>query len=248
LAGAGQADYSLELGRVREGFAFRSNTYGAMLASGTYRFGISSATTVDGQFAQLGNQQSLLGLGVLEGLGRFGQVSARIANSRDADGSGWLARMGYDYERDKLSVALRTHIQSSTYQMIGDISQVEPLRQRTLASAGWDLGSIGKFSVASATQTFIDDSRRDVVALGHAIPLYGGGMLSTAAAYAPGDLASSALFLSVIYPFGTASASTRALQQQIDITLDRTIGDALQNRLFAYPKPLWGAGPDLGAR
>jgi hypothetical protein len=156
--------------------------------------------------------------------------------------------MGYDYERDRLSVALRTHIQTAGFQMIGDIAEVEPLRQRTLASAGWDLGSIGKFSVASATQTFVDDTRRDVVALGHAIPLYGGGMLSTAAAYAPGEIASSALFLSVVYPFGTASATARALKQQIDITLDRTISDAMQNRVFASPKPLWGAGPDLGAR
>jgi outer membrane usher protein FimD/PapC len=230
---AGQGNYSLEAGRVREGFEFRSSDYGSWLTSGTYRYGISELTTVDGQFAQLGAQQSLLGVGVLEGLGRLGLLSARVANSRDSDSSGWLARMGYDFSRDNMSFALRSHMQSSGYQPVGDIVAVEPLRQRTLASAGMDLGTLGKVSIASATQTFADDTRRDVVAVSHAMHLSGGGILSTAAAYSPGQVGSSVLLVSFTYPFDYVSTPVRSLAKEMDIAIDKTVGDALtQNRLL----------------
>jgi outer membrane usher protein FimD/PapC len=233
LEAPGQANYSLEAGRIREDFELRSNDYGSWLTSGTYRYGISELTTVDGQFAQLGAQQSLFGVGVLEGLGPLGILSARIANSHDADSSGWIARMGYDFKRDNLSFALRSHIQSAGYQSVGDIAAVEPLRARTLASAGMDLGGLGKVSIASATQTFVDDSRRDVLALSHAMHLAGGGIISTAAAYSPGLVSSSALLVSFTYPFDYVSAPVRNLAKEMDIALDKTVGDALnQTRLW----------------
>jgi outer membrane usher protein FimD/PapC len=227
LEAAGEANYSLEAGRVREDFELRSNDYGAWLTSGTYRYGISDLTTMDGQFAQLGAQQSMFGVGVLEGLGPLGLVSARIANSRDCDSIGWIARMGYDYQRDNLSLAVRSHIQTTGYQGMGDIAAVEPLRQRTVATAGVDLGLLGKLSVASATQTFVDDTRRDVLALSHAMRLAGGGILSTAAAYSPGQTSNSALLVSFTYPFDYVSAPARSLAKEMDIALERTVGDAL---------------------
>jgi outer membrane usher protein len=238
LVGQGQSGYSLEMGRVREDFEFRSNDYGSWMTSGTYRYGLSADTTVDGQFAQIGAQQSVLGLGVLEGLGSFGQVSARLANSRDTDSSGWLARFGYDLRCENLSLALRTHLQTSNYQTVNDIAAVEPVRQRTLASAGWDLGSLGKISLASATQTFVDDSRRDVVALSHSMPIVGGGYLSTAAAYTPGPNSNSALLLSLRFPFDYWNASSRKLAQDMDDGLDKTIGDAMNVNRGVQP-PGW---------
>jgi outer membrane usher protein FimD/PapC len=229
----GQGNYSLEAGRVRDGFEFRSNDYGSWMTSGAYRYGITELTTVDGQFAQLGAQQSLLGVGVLEGLGPLGLLSARVANSRDSDSSEWVARMGYDFNRDNMSFALRSHLQTSGYQSVGDIAAVEPLRQRTLASAGLDLGTLGKVSIASATQTFADDTRRDVVAVSHVMHLSGGGILSTAAAYSPGQLSSSALLVSFTYPFDYVSTPVRSLAKEMDIAIDKTVGDALnQNRLL----------------
>ena len=239
LQGAGQANYSLEAGRIREDFELRSSDYGSWLTSGTYRYGITQLTTVDGQFAQLGAQQSLLGLGVLEGLGSLGQVSARIANSRDSDSSGWVARMGYDYSRENLSFALRSHVQTSGYSPVGDIAAVEPMRQRTLASAGMDIGSMGKVSIASATQTFADDTRRDVLALSHAMHLAGGGILSTAAAYSPGQVSSSALLVSFTYPFDYLSTPVRSLAKEMDIALDKTVGDALNQTRLLPVTHLW---------
>jgi hypothetical protein len=102
-----------------------------------------------------------------------------------------------------------------------------------LASAGMDLGGLGKVSIASATQTFVDDSRRDVLALSHAMHLAGGGIISTAAAYSPGQVSSSALLVSFTYPFDYISAPVRNLAKEMDIALDKTVGDALnQTRLW----------------
>ena len=226
LVPAGQGDYSLEIGKVREDFEVHSNDYGAWLTSGTYRYGVTAATTVNGQFAQVGTLQSIAGVGVLQGLGTLGSISANVANSRDADASGWLARLGYDYSHDKVSFAVRSHLQSASYQSLSDNVQAEPLRQRTLASAGLDLGALGKLSVASATQTLVDATRRDVVAISHAMPLVGGGIMSTAAAYSPGSLSGSALLLSVTYPFDYQALSTHKLTKAADMSIDRTIMEA----------------------
>lgn len=226
LESAGQGDFSVESGRLRENFEVRSDDYGPWITSGTYRYGLSYATTVDGQVAQVAGQGSIMGVGILEGLGTMGLVSAKIAGSRDPDATGWLARMGYDYSHDRLTLAVRSRIQSPGFQDVGDFSTIEPLRQRTLATAGFDLGSLGKVSLASATQTYSDDSRRDVVALSHAMPIGGGGIISTAAAYSPGQAGTSTLLLSFTYPFDYIAAPARRVNAAVNTALDRTIVDA----------------------
>ncbi len=236
----GQGDFSVESGRLRENFEARSADYGAWLTSGTYRYGFNATTTLDGQVAQVAGQQNFVGLGVLERVGPLGLVSARIAGSRDLDTSGWVARMGYDYTCDWLSVALRSHRQSAGYQDVGDAAAIEPLRQRTLASARIDLGALGRVSLASATQTYTDDSRRDIVALSHAMPFGGGGVLSTAAAYSPGQLGNTALLMSFTYPFDYVGTRT-AQRDAMDSALDRTIVDAFgQSQLGAATHPFLG--------
>lgn len=225
LAVPGQSLYSLEAGRLREQFELRSNDYGPWITSGTYRYGVNAATTLDGQLAQVGAQQSFLGVGVLEGLGPLGLLSARVAGSHEFDGTGWVARMGYDFAHERLSIAIRSHVQSVGFQDVGDASVSEALRQRTLASARVDFGPLGKLSLASATQTATDDSRRDIVALSHAMPFGGGGVMSTAAAYSPGPWGSSAILLSFTYPF--AHPGTGRSGGAVDSALDRSLVDAL---------------------
>jgi outer membrane usher protein FimD/PapC len=226
LIAPGQAVYSVESGLVRQDFELRSNSYGSWLTSGTYRYGLNASTTVDGQFAQVGSQQSVFGIGLLEGLGPLGQLSARLASSHDVDSNGWLAHWGYDYVHDNLSLALRSHVQSPGYQDVGDSAYLEPLRQRTLASAGMNLGALGKVSVASATQTFSDDSRSNVVAVSHAMPLLGGGIVSTSAAYAPGQFTNTAWLVSFTFPFNYEMAPARKLAKAADMVLDKTMSDA----------------------
>jgi outer membrane usher protein FimD/PapC len=215
---------------VRDNFELRSGDYGSWITSGTYRYGVSTGTTVDGQIAQVA-QQSYVGLGLLEGLGSAGRVSARLTSSRDQDVSGWRAQLGADFIQDRFSLAIRSHIQSPTYQDVGDTAVSESLRQRTLATAGMDLGALGRVSVATSAQTYLDDTRRDVVAVSHAMPVAGGGIVSTAAAYSPGQSGSSALWLSFTYPFDYV-LSARRLNGAVDSGLDRTIVDVFaQTRL-----------------
>ena len=232
LAPAGQGDFSVESGRLRENFEIRSADYGPWITSGTYRYGITAATTVDGQVAQVSGQQSFVGLGVMEGLGPLGLISAKVASSHDLQLSGWLARMGYDFSHDRLSLAVRSHIQSPGFQDVGDSAVTETFRQRTLASARVDLGSLGKISLASATQTYTDDSRRDIVALSHAMPFGGGGVVSTAAAYSPGQFGTAAVLLSFTYPFNYIAGPSHKIDNAVSSALDRTIVDAFgQTRL-----------------
>lgn len=226
LEAPGQGDFSVESGRLRESFAIRSSDYGPWIASGTYRYGVNANTTVDGQIAQVARQQNFLGVGFIERLGPLGLVSAKLASSRDQDAYGWLARMGYDYSQDRVSVALRSHIQSPGFLAVGDATTIESFRQRTLASAHVDLGALGKLSLASATQTYADESRRDLFALSHAVRFGGGGIVSAAAAYSPGPVGNAALALSFTYPLDHTSLSDHRTDGAITTALDRSIVEA----------------------
>jgi hypothetical protein len=233
LTPEGESEFSFESGRLRENFELRSNDYGPWLSSGTYRYGLSGATTIDGEVAELAHQQSYLGLGVFEGLGPFGTVSARVANSHEGDAYGWLAVVGADYRRDQINVAVRSTVQSATFQDLGDIAVIEPLRQRTLASAGVDLGGLGRISVAGAAEIYADDSRRDILALSHSVHFGRGGIISTAAAYSPGQLGNSAVLLFFTYPFDIIGRSSRTLDGAVASALDQSMVDA-----YGLPKNL----------
>jgi outer membrane usher protein len=215
LAPEGASEFSLESGRLRENFALRSDDYGPWLTSGTYRYGISDLTTVDGQVAQLARQQDFMGVGVTEGLGSTGLVSARVASSHQGDVNGWLAVFGADYRQNQISVTVKSTVQSPGFQPIGDAAVLEPLRQRTLASAGVDLGPLGRVSVAGAAQIYTDDSRRDILALSHSMHFGSGGIVSAAAAYSPGPLGNSAVLLSFTYPFDALGHSGRTLDSAV---------------------------------
>jgi hypothetical protein len=232
LTPEGQSEFSLESGRLRENFELRSNDYGPWLNSGTFRYGLSGMTTIDGEVAELAHQQNYLGVGLFQGFGPFGTVSARVANSH-GEAYGWLTMLGADYRRDQINVALRSTIQSSTFQDVGDAAMIEPLRQRTLASAGVDLGGLGRISIAGAAEIYTDDSRRDIVALSHSMPFGSGGIVSTAAAYSPGQLGNSALLLFFTYPFDDAGRSARTLDRAVTSALDQSMVDA-----YGLPKNL----------
>jgi len=231
LTAENRSEFSLESGRLRENFEVRSNDYGPWFTSGTYRYGLNQATTVDAEFAQVARAQNYLGLGVLEGLGPVGTVSARVASSHDGESYGWLTVLGADYRHDQINLALRSNIQSPTFQDVGDAAVIEPLRQRTLASAGVDLGGLGRISLAGAAQLYTDDSRRDVLALSHAMHFGSGGIISTAAAYSPGPSGNAALLLSFTYPFDAIGRSARTLDRAVASSLDQSMVDA-----FGLPK------------
>jgi outer membrane usher protein len=209
----GQSDFSFEAGRVREDYARRSDQYGSWLASGTYSYGLGKAATLDAHIATIDNEVSVMGLGLAERFGSLGLVSATMATSRTADSSGWLARMGYEVSINRVNFAVRSHLQSLSFQDLRATVGAEPLRERTLASAGMSIDHIGNVSIAGVSQTFGDGAREGVVALSHSVPLGATGLFSTAATYAPG-MRNSSVLLSVSYPFATgkhkkATNSTR---------------------------------------
>lgn len=58
------------------------------------------------------------------------------------------------------------------------------------------------------------------------MPIGGGGIVSTAAAYSPGQAGNSALLLSFTYPFDDVGAPARKVSNSVTTALDRTIVDA----------------------
>lgn len=211
----GESDFSLEAGRVRENFGRRSDQYGAWLVSGTYRYGLGK-TTFDAHAAAIDNEISVMGVGLSESIGSLGLVSATMATSRTTDNSGWLARMGYEVTVDGVNLAIRSHLQSLSFQDLRVATVgIEPLRERTLASAGVALDRFGNVSVAGVTQSFGDGEREGLLALSHSVPIGYGGMFSTAATFAPGPAHGSAVLLAVRYPFTAGKRKTSVVTRNM---------------------------------
>lgn len=235
----GQSDYSFEAGRVREDFARRSDDYGSWMVSGTYRYGLGKAATVDAHAATIENEVSVVGVGVAEKVGSLGLLSANMATSRTPESSGWLARAGYEVNVNQINFALRSRLQSASYQDLRANVGVEPLRERTLASAGLSVPHVGNVSVAGVTQRFNGSEREDLVAVGHSVPVGFGGSLSTAATYAPGPVSNSSVLLSFSYPFATRKQKTVNISNAINNVLDQNLMAVIEaSRPLRYGEPL----------
>ncbi|WP_309827782.1 fimbria/pilus outer membrane usher protein [Paracidovorax wautersii] len=100
----GWTDYALSLGALRRGYGLRSFGYGAPLATGVARRGLSDSVTVEAQ-AQAGRGLAVLGAGGLMRWGTLGVFNASLTHGRatghndlaaDRPG-GWQWSAGYQY-------------------------------------------------------------------------------------------------------------------------------------------------------
>ncbi len=200
LVQRGHSDYSVELGRVREDYALDSNRYGDWFASTTLRYGLSKSTTIEGHAAQL-NENSVYGIDIAKQLDTANLLSAAYASSRDAEASGWLAKVGIEHRGPTVTLALKQRLQSSGFREFGNLPGVDDIQRRTLASASMKLGAFGNVGIAGATQVSSLNQHEDLYALTHSMSLGSFGQISTSAGYSS-DNFSSVLF-SFVHSFST---------------------------------------------
>lgn len=156
----GLSDFSVSAGTLRRDYTVRDFGYGPGVASGTFRYGLSDAFTVEGH-AEAAGDLALGGVGGNLRLGNWGVLNTAISQSQFDGESGQQLSLGYQYSSQRYSVSYQRVERRDQY---ADLTLVDTpyasLSQRseqvTLSVNLNDFGSlgVGYFDVQAA-----EDSR-----------------------------------------------------------------------------------------
>lgn len=150
----GLVDFSLEAGRLRNGYGRSSFGYGALAGSGTLRRGLT--THVTGELhAEASQRLSLLGGGLVVAPGRLGTVRVAATASRTGAASGYRWVASYAYVAPRFTVGLE-HVERQrdfTDLASFDLASFRGARRSDRASLGTTFDRLGSLGVAyAATQ------------------------------------------------------------------------------------------------
>ncbi|GAB3736966.1 fimbria/pilus outer membrane usher protein [Luteimonas pelagia] len=129
----GLADFSLEAGRLRTGYAGADDGYGdTMVASASYRRGITRALTLEGHL-EAGGDLRLAGAGAVWSPGpRAGVVNVAAARGGRDETSGWLRSAGYQWMSRRFGIELQAQRYGRGYRDLGALAVDDPVADGTV--------------------------------------------------------------------------------------------------------------------
>ena len=158
----GLYDYSLGVGKLREDYGVKSFAYGSTVSSGTFRYGISDAFTLESH-AELGEELRLGGLGGTFGLGNWGTLGTSFSQSTYEGLRGHQASLGYSYYSPLFGFAFQRVQRSSGFVDVSQVSALELGREElglarrtdqvTFSVSPEEIGSLGIGYFASETRS-----------------------------------------------------------------------------------------------
>ena len=169
LLAPGLARYSLELGAIRRNYGERSNDYGSLLASATYRVGLSTRFTAELHGEALRGDAHAAGADLAFALGRIGVLSASAAAGGSASSDGWLGAIGFEHAGRRFSFTWRTQAASSGFRELGDTDGTSHPRLRQLVQTGFTLGRAGNLSLAVVHDAYFGAPSHRVYSVAHGI-------------------------------------------------------------------------------
>lgn len=177
----GLQDFSIESGALRENYGIRSNDYGARIAAGTYRIGLTDTLTGEGHLEWQEGGQATGGLSALSLIPALGTLSTSAAVSRSGSGSGRLWAVGFDRQSSLFSFGARTQLASENFAQIGSVPSFPAPRRLTSVNMGVATGGFGSVGAAYVRQDVPGGDRAEVASLTYSLSLRRAGMLGISA-------------------------------------------------------------------
>lgn len=249
LLAKGLRDFSYELGFERKNYGLDSNDYGRLAAIGTERLGLSDSFTGEAH-AEITRHQQTAGLAADWLVANTGVLTAAVAASHDAQGSGGLLELGFQHQAAYLSYGFRTQFTTPGFTQLGYEGPQRPPRQATSAYMSVGSGNAGSFGLTYTREVF-RDSQPDVDFIGasYSRPLGTFGYLSLSALRFLGEDPSSLFTLSMTVPLGERDSFSLNAQSQggdrggnVQIQRNLPAGRGVGYRLQAGLSP---SDPDL---
>ncbi|MFO1467365.1 MAG: fimbria/pilus outer membrane usher protein [Steroidobacteraceae bacterium] len=209
LLAQGLSQWSLNLGKVREDYAIASNRYGAFLAEGSWRQGLSDRLTLEGHAEYLAHDAHAAGLNAIVGIGRVGTLSLTAAAGGDERGTGALSGLGFEHRGRRMSFLASTLLASEGFAQIADsINSSTRFRQRSVLQMGTSLGIAGSLSLAWVRQSYRTAPAQQTLSLTHSVTFGHAGTLNMTLTRVHGGTDSTSAYLVYVLPFGARQAAT----------------------------------------
>jgi outer membrane usher protein len=150
----GIVDFSFEAGALRRSYGQRDADYGKFMGSGTVRYGLFNAATVEVHAQALAGGDHVIGANLAGVLAPLGVVNASLAASHSASGSGRLWGLNFDRSAARLSFGVRTQLASINFKRPDESALFPSPRRLSSANLSYSLaqaGSLGAFYVHQST-------------------------------------------------------------------------------------------------
>jgi outer membrane usher protein len=207
LLAAGLRDYSYEAGFERENYALHSNDYGRFIAVGTERRGFSDTFTGE-LHAELLREQQTIGAGGTYLWSTVGVMTAAVAASHDAAGSGGLVSLGFQHQSGYFSYGARTQFTSPGFVQLGYEPQALPPQQTTTAFMSLGTYNHGSMALSYTYQDFRDAADVELVGVNYSRSVDRLGYLTLSALRILSGDADTLFGLTFTLPLGERSSAS----------------------------------------
>jgi outer membrane usher protein len=220
--------YDVDLGAVRENYAMSSEDYGPLLASATWRRGLTSTLTGEIHAEALHDGPRAAGVDFAQALDRWAVATLDIAAGGEPATpaiagtpaqpatSGMYTALGIQHVDERFSIVLQAQHASSGFRDVGDVSGRRRPQERYIAQAGWSIAHAGSLQAAFVEQRNADDTRQQTSALTYQVNV-GHGSLGVNASHTTGDTRDTSCYVFYSLPLGdrrNSSTSARYDSQQ----------------------------------
>jgi outer membrane usher protein len=198
--------YDVDVGAVRVNYGVSSDDYGPLLASATWRRGLSELTTGEIHAEAAHDGPAAVGLDIAHALDHWAVVTLDLsaggegANSpllgaaAQRSTSGTYAALGIQRVDERFSLMLQAQHASCGFRDVGDDSAVATPLERNIAQAGWNLTHAGSLQLAFVAQRNANDTRQQAVSLSYQANI-GRGSFGVNATHTSGNTEDNAVFL-----------------------------------------------------
>lgn len=163
LLRSGLAEYSLNVGWLRESFGIESNDYGSLVSIGQYRYGLTDRLTGE-IHGEVGGGKTTVGVSLAQAIGEGGILTAGAAASSNA-GHGLLWLFGYEYQGTRSRFNTRLTGRDRRFAQLGTGIEADAPRLEWSTSGGASLGEHGSLGLAVLVQKFDAMEDRELVTL-----------------------------------------------------------------------------------
>jgi outer membrane usher protein len=207
------AEYSVELGSVRQDYGTRSFSYGDAIGVASYRRGLSNTLTAGARAEAQGNGIFALGGDAAWQAGQVGILTAQLAAGGDGHKAGVLTGLGVEHGGAVFNAFAQLQYASRDFLQSGMADLLYTPKQRTFAGMGANLGAYGNAQLAFGRQSYYDSATVSTVGLNYSIGLGTLGYLGFYASYSAADTSETNLLLTWSMPVGDRRTVSASLQQ-----------------------------------
>nr|WP_145551883.1 fimbria/pilus outer membrane usher protein [Variovorax boronicumulans] len=176
LLKTGTDDYALSAGALRRGYGQDSFGYGRAVASGSWRYGLSDALTLEAR-GELARGLRVGGAGAVVALGRYGVVNGALAHG--GDGVQWTA--GYQYNAQRFGLGLQHTQRTGGWRDLAGLDRRQGAtagRSNTQLTTSLSLGAVGAVALGYFDAQALDGARSRIATASYSRALGSDSFLS----------------------------------------------------------------------